>query len=345
LAQEALKVGRIGAWELDVASGVLYWDAGLRRIMEVAESEAMTLERARGFYSESSNIMLSRAFGAALTSAVPYDLELEVITARGNRLWVREVCRVTHRRGKLKSLVGVVADVTERRRLAEFLSTVGDQERARIGADLHDGLGQQLTGIAFLLHGLAKRVQLVDEGLAAELAKLSRLASSSVKGVRDIAHGLLPLELRHGDLKGVLLAMAKVTRRASGVRVTVRFCGKEVYHPVGRVAEHLYRIAQEAVTNALKHGRPKQVLLTVYGRATKNALVVLDDGVGIDNAYAIKDAEGCMRGADEAHGALGCGMGLQIMRYRARALGGLLNVRQGRGGGTRVLCVVPREGE
>jgi signal transduction histidine kinase len=324
LLLEAQQVGRTGAWELDIKTGRVIWTLELRRIMELPDTnEEMTIERSFNFYSAASEAIVREAFTATVTRGIPYDLELEVITARGSRIWVREVCRATIRRGRLISLIGVLQDITERRRLADFLAHSADQERERVGADLHDGLGQELTGFALMLGALAARSKREAPALSDDLVHLSRLASSSIAAVRDMAHGMLPMALRHGDFKLVLHELARSTRRSSGARLGLRFSGDKTYLPVGRVAEHLYRIAQEAVTNAIKHGRAKRLLISVHASASKIRFTVSDDGVGFDN------------------GRVSVGMGLEIMRHRVRMLGGLVDIRRVRTGGTRVLCVVP----
>jgi len=213
--------------------------------------------------------------------------------------------------------------MTGRRRLVEHFSNVAEQERALIAADLHDGLGQELTGLALLLQGLARRAEIEGPGLAAEIYRLSRMANAAVASVHNVAHRMLPLELRQGDFKFALQELARSSRRAFGVKIAVRCCGEDAYSPKERVAEHLYRIAQEAVTNAVKHGRAARISLCVQSRALQISLTVSDNGIGFEN--------GCAKG----------GIGLQIMRYRARILGGLLDVRSVRPHGARILCVVP----
>jgi two-component system, LuxR family, sensor kinase FixL len=110
--------------------------------------------------------------------------------------------------------------------------------------------------------------------------------------------------------------------RPSGVKY--RFLGDRSHVPAGPAAEHLYRIAQETIANAIKHAGPTRISLTMKGSDTKLVLTVSNNGKGIDLARATG------------------GMGLQIMRYRARLLGGLLTVRRSSRGGTIIRCVVPR---
>ncbi len=215
--------------------------------------------------------------------------------------------------------------MTERRRLAALLSEISDRERARIGADLHDGLGQELAGLALLLRGLAKRAQREGPSLVSEIRALSRMASGSVAAVHDVVQRMLPLDVRHVDFRRALQALARSSRHLFRVDIALRFDGEKAHCPRGQVAEQLYRIAQEAITNAVRHGRAERITLGVCNRGSKIALTVVDNGVGFENGSSSR------------------GMGLHIMRYRARILGGLLEVKPGRSHGTRVLCIVPRD--
>jgi signal transduction histidine kinase len=325
LLMDAERVGGVGGWEMDPETGMIFWTPEMRRIMQSpANNGQISLERSYGFYTEASRAIVREAFNATLAHGTSYDLVLECITGAGSRIWVREVCRAVMRRGRLTSVVGFIQDITEQRRLAGLLNDIGRQERARIGADLHDSLGQELTGLSLLLGSVATRAARESSALAAELRELSLLASKSVETVREIAHGLLPLKMSHVGFREVLQRLARSLRSTCGVQVTIRFEGETANMPVGETAENLYRIAQEAVANAVKHGHAKHVALRVAVNGTRIIFTVSDDGTGID----------LERHTD--------GMGLQIMRYRTRMLGGLLDVRRRSAGGTRLRCVMPR---
>jgi signal transduction histidine kinase len=327
LMMEAERVGGIGGWEVDLKTGLVAWTPEMRRIMGMPpRTERVTIEESYNFYTDASRPIVREAFNATMARGTPYDLELEAVTGRGERIWVREVCRATMRAGRLVSIIGVSQDVTEQRRLAALLTSIGNQERARIGADLHDGLGQELTGLALLLRGVATRAEREGSALASELRGLSKLASRSVESVHDIACGLLPLELSEVGFRQVLRRLARSASESFGVFVTIRFHGDSAHMPTGTLAENLYRIAQESIANAVKHGHAKRVALRVSAGETKVILTATDDGTGIDLDHR------------------GKGMGLQIMNYRARMLGGLVAVQRTRTGGTRVRCVMPRNG-
>jgi signal transduction histidine kinase len=327
LLEESERVGRIGAWEVDVKAGIVMRTPEMCRMMEVTmANHTGTIEDSYRYYSESSRPIIREAMAAAMARGTPYDLELEMLTARGNRLWIREVCCATMRKGRLVSLFGIAQDIDERRRLAELVADAANQERARLGADLHDGLGQDLTGLALLLKSAATRAESDSPNLAHELGELARLASKAVQTARAMAHGMLPVGLTDGGLTGAFQRLSHSTHAAFGVAVTVRYRGDPQFRPNGIAAETVYRIAQEAIANAVKHGQPKRISVFLGTSETQTVLIVSNNGDRIDPERTTE------------------GMGLQIMRYRARMLGGFVDVHPIRKGGTRVRCVVPRNG-
>jgi len=327
LLEEAERVGQMGAWELDTSTGLLLFTEELQRMLGLVDSPTISLEEAYGFYTEASRAVVREAFSATMLHGTPYDLELEMKTRRGELIWVREVCRASYSEGRMVSLTGITQDITERRRMADLLARSADLERARIGADLHDGLGQELTGLALFLQGASLRAERDNPGLASDLAELAKIASKSIETVRDMTHAMLPLELRQMGFVRVCQQLAGSTQKSSGIAVKFSYRGDSSQVPVGPAAEHLYRIVQEAIGNAVKHASATRISLTLKASDTKLVLTVSDNGVGIES--------------NRTSG----GIGLQIMQYRARLLGGLLNVRRSSGGGTIVRCVLPRSVE
>lgn len=326
LLLEAERVGQMGGFEVDPKTGLVIWTAELQRLMGLPEAAVLTIEETYSFYTEASRAIVREAFNATLSHGTPYDLELEVKTRHGRVFWVREVCHSTFRAGRLVSVVGVMQDITERRQMADLLARSADLERARIGADLHDGVGQELTGLALLLQSIATRSKRESPALSQELSVLCKLASKSIETLRDMSHSMLPVELRQMGFMHVCRQLATSMRKALGVGIRFRFSGDKLQMPAGPTAEHLYRIAQEAIANAVKHGGARQIALTLKASDTKLVLTISDDGSGLEAAPATG------------------GIGLQIMRYRARLLGGLLDVGKNGRGGTRVKCIVPRVG-
>ncbi len=216
-----------------------------------------------------------------------------------------------------------IGAVAARKELEREVMRAAETERQRVGRDLHDGLGGRFSGLALIAEGLARRVEGGQAAGADELRELASLAGEGADETRRLARGLDPAPLATG-LPQALRGLADRTESA-GTPCTFLFEGDAV--PEDReVTLHLYHIAQEAVTNAIRHGGPSHVDLRLTVRAGTIALDVRDDGSGIPE----EPAEG---------------LGLRTMRKRAALLDAVLLVRRGPQGGTAVSCVVPLEPE
>ncbi len=231
----------------------------------------------------------------------------------------------------VRCVIATGLDITERKRLEHAVLEVSNSEQRRIGQDLHDGLGQHLTGIAFMSKALEQK--LADAGLpeAADAAKIVKLVNEGIHKTRILARGLLP-----GMSSGSFGLMSALQHWASEVqdlfRVSCRFECEEplLIHDDGAV-NHLYRIAQEAVHNAIRHGKARNITIGLTEAAGLGILTVRDDGCGIEPPHrALQDVNP------------GQGMGLSIMRYRAGMIGGQLEIARGGERGTLVTCTFPK---
>ena len=214
-------------------------------------------------------------------------------------------------------------DVTERRAFGRALIEAVAGEQRRIGLEVHDGLGQELTGLALTARALANRAARERDAIAGDLDQLALLATSCIQDARLIVQGLSPLTDAEGNLDAALDALA---RRCSLSGISVRFRAQhEVPLRIGlKVRNHLYRIAQEAVQNALKHSGARTIEIDLCSRDGSVRLAILDDGHGLQ--------------AESAK----VGLGMRTMRFRASAIGGRLTVSQRAGGGNSVVCEVPQ---
>jgi len=216
----------------------------------------------------------------------------------------------------------IATDITDKRRLEKQILQVSEEERARIGRDLHDGLGQVLTGTAMLVRGL--RQKLDDRGIEAEAADTRRIAgliNDAIDQTRTLAHGLFPVGIGAGGLQAALEEMASSVGGMPGI--TCQFDSGGSALDIDHVrATHLFRIVQEAVNNALKHADAANIWIRVFNDADRVSVTVLDDGTGIDSA-----PEGT-----------GGGIGLHLMAYRARLIDASLEIRRRPEGGTEVAC-------
>ena len=228
--------------------------------------------------------------------------------------------------GRNHSLV-VLQDVSERKQLERAILEAVNREQYRIGNDLHDGLGQELTGIALMMRGLAGRVGTEYAPVLPEIEGIMRLVNNAIESTRALARGLSPVNLERGGLQDALDGLAMHAAEIYGVEVV---CTHRLVapHPLSaELANHLYRIAQEAVRNAVRHGNARLIRLHLHVARAKVRLTITDDGKGMP-----------------AQSENAPGMGLKIMRYRARILGGEVSFESGSAnGGTRIVCECPIE--
>jgi PAS domain S-box-containing protein len=227
--------------------------------------------------------------------------------------------------GRNHSLV-VLQDVSERKQLERAILEAVNREQYRIGNDLHDGLGQELTGIALMLRGLAGRVQSEYAPILPEIEGITRLVSNAIESTRALARGLSPVNLERGGLQDALEGLAMHAAEIYNVQISCTHRMGATRPLSAELANHLYRIAQEAVRNAVRHGKARSIRLHLHGARAKVRLTVTDDGTGMPAQ------------AEQAPG-----MGLKIMRYRARILGGEVRFERSTPSGTRIVCECPIE--
>ena len=216
-------------------------------------------------------------------------------------------------------------EISERRRLESELARAIEREQLRLGQELHDGLGQQLSGICYMMQALQIKLQKASPSAARELGRLGSLMQQSVDQSRDLAKGFYPVEL---ERLGLLTALQEITGKMSqlsNIRCLVESDGDPLYPTLkGPVAIQLFRIAQEAVHNAIKHSQAKQIVIRLESIDGSIILTVKDDGVGLSTNTTAKK-----------------GMGLTIMQYRARMVDGTLDIRTAEKGGVIVTCSTP----
>jgi len=220
--------------------------------------------------------------------------------------------------------VGVIflgRDVTERRWLEQRLLTVIDAEQQRIGADLHDGLGQKLTGLACLAAALRDRLMRSDSDSAEQARVIAALSNDATLESRALARGLCPVQLEQAG--GLLSALQELTDSTEAIqRVRCRFRCPAQFECDHLTGVQLYRISQEAINNAVRHGEAKNIEVTLAAAGPDEyRLTIADDGRGFD-----ADARPLRKG------------GLRLMEYRANMIGGVFVVDSQPGLGTRVNC-------
>lgn len=254
-----------------------------------------------------------------------YSEQYRIVRPDGGLRWIRDRSfPIRDASGRVVRIVGIAEDITDRRQLELEILKISDREQARIGQDLHDGLCQQLVGLGFDSQLLEQRLaaRALPEVTAAQ--RIGRVIDEAITEARALAHGLFPVQLEADGLAYALQQL--VAGVASRSQVNCRLdCPQPAFVGDNAVATHLYRIAQEAVSNAVKHSHASSILVQLKGEENRIELKVSDNGKGIPNPLPS-----------------GGGLGLHTMNYRAQAIGGTLRIERGPGQGTTIACSAPQ---
>jgi len=273
-----------------------------------------------------------RLFHRIVRKAEPYQLEKRYRRKDGSSLWVSvSASPLRDVEGKTQSAVSVVLDIGDQKKAQAILEdrarglegeilAISDREQRRLGQELHDSLCQHLTAIAFMARSVALRLKKHRVIEVEHIDKIAELINDGVTEARTIARGLHPVEMEPPGLVTALAALVKQRHWPVPCRLEA---DEEISVPDSTAALHLYRIAREAVINANKHARAREIIVRMRRSGKGIELSVIDDGVGIS-----------------PDSPAGSGMGFHIMEYRARSIGARLEIKQVKPHGTRLSCYV-----
>ena len=230
------------------------------------------------------------------------------------------IAPVWDKEGNITHYVSVQREITEQRRLERELVEISEREQQRIGRDLHDGLGQKLTGLAFMAKSLERRLKNQDRDAAEQAMTIAQLVNDAKSDARNLSKGLVTVDLKGN---GIVLAIEELAARVAQFAEVDCKVESRLTIPIldETVAMHIYRICQEALNNAIKHSEATEVLIKLVQEDDQLLISVEDNGKGIGEAESK-------------------GMGLRIMAFRAQMINASLNIRERPGGGTRVSCSV-----
>lgn len=221
-----------------------------------------------------------------------------------------------------ETVTALEVEIAKRQRLEREILEISEREQCRLGQDLHDGLGQELAGIAMLGDVHARQLEAEAHPSAAAAADIPNYIRAAIDSARRLAKGLYPIELERSGLLPALKALAAQTSERSGICCELRLSG--VVPRLPKPAKiHVFRIVQECISNALKHGRPRCIRIDLQVRDRMHIFAVTDDGIGFDVA------------------AVHRGMGLHLMGCRARVIGAEIVVERPPEGGCRISCRLP----
>lgn len=220
------------------------------------------------------------------------------------------------------AVIGTVMDITERRHLEEDLLQIQEEERRRFGRELHDGVASDLTGVALIPSSLTRKARKGEYVRPEALEEVVGFINQAIQAARALSRGLSPVGLERG-LPYALKELVERTREHA--ELSCSFEMTDVLPPLSEeTATHLYRIAQEALSNAVRHAEASHIEVGLFAEDETLTLVVQDNGRG--GLGLVLDEEG---------------LGMRTMRYRANLTGSILHIEEAAGGGTRVQCRLP----
>ena len=265
------------------------------------------------------------AFQTGMKNGIPAKVAYRLIWPDGSIRWIESYgSMVWDARGRPIRAAGLHRDVTDQRRLEAEILLAAEAERQRIGRDLHDSLGQSLTAIGYLADAVREDLARAKRPEADDVRKLGRLIGQTAAEAHALARGLLLADVKRGGLAAALQELATRTQELFGV--ACRYFGPAAPPPLDvHVAGQLYRIAQEAATNAAKHSHAKRIDVRLAKERRGLLLSVRDNGRGLP-----------------ARKKTARGLGLDIMRYRAGLIGATLWIDSQPRRGTTVFCLLPR---
>jgi len=217
------------------------------------------------------------------------------------------------------------SEISGRKRLEAEIACVAEREQRRLGQELHDGLGQQMAGIGYMISALLAKLGKVSPSVAKEAERLQGLITESVEKARTLAKGFYPVELERRGLHVALQEIARGTEQNYAVSCLVESDESSCADLKDQLAVQLFRIAQEAVHNVVKHAQARTIAIRLAQGNGDIVLTVKDDGIGFPANTNEKT-----------------GMGLEIMQYRAQMIGGRIDYRNHPDGGAIITCSAPR---
>ncbi len=225
--------------------------------------------------------------------------------------------------GDNRIFAGIIRDLSQRRELERRILEVGNEERRKIGRELHDGLGQALTGIRMMAESLARKLNANGVPGADEVKEIAEMLKETDEFARTLSRGMVQVDIEKKGLSVALKNLCGRTEKLTGIDcIYIENGNVEVKNHT--MALHLYRIVQESVNNAVKHGSASAIQVRLSSNREHTSLVVNDDGFGFDPEITEER-----------------GMGIQIMKHRAASMGGVLEIARTEEQQTQIRCIVP----
>lgn len=323
LARQAAILGQVhdAVISTDLSGSIQTWNKAAERIYGYSAEEALGRNVAFLHSPEEEPMRDQRVIGPLLEKG-SHEVVLRNRKKSGEEILINlRLSLLRDKQGNPIGIIGCSNDITERTRLQEGLLKIASQEQRRIGQELHDTAGQELVGLGYLSKSLVQNLEKRESSHAEMARKIGQGLDRTLGQVRALSRGLIPSEIRKEHFVSAMTELVSRVGEMGMVNCKLD-CGKEVALHSDSKATQIYRIAQESITNAIKHGDAKNILITIDKREELLRVTVQDDGNGMASNQSNE------------------GLGLKIMAYRAEMIGATLEFEANKAGGTSVICTL-----
>ena len=295
-------------------------------VAEVMQMSAGELLQPDSVFAMRDSVASALAMGLTddQLSQLTFKAEVKYTKKSGETIWCDVTTRLTRdERGRFGGYEGVTRDISERKNVERSLADLVDRRQQEISQQLHDELGQELLGIRLLAEGLKRSLAASDSPETRAARELAAISVKAQSRLREIIKGISPVQVAPTGLMAALDDLASLTERLTSITCVFR-CDRPVQVSNSHTATELFYIAQEAVRNAVTHGRPTTIHIGLTEENSHLLLRVADDGDGIGRKAESQT-----------------GMGLRIMKHRAAIINASLSIKTGEPKGTWVTCKLP----
>lgn len=362
----ALEAADIGIWDWNLKTGRITWSDNMEKLLDLKEgSFDGSYEGFINTIHPEDRVRIHEKLQEAIQNRRSYDEEYRVLHQDNEVRWMRIRGNVyLDETGEVQRLMGSIHDKTERKlsldalqnahnilekrvrertlelsqaneklkeeiaereKLQKEIMEISEREQQRIGQDLHDSLSQQIGGIIFMSQALKEKLAQKALTESGDMLKIIGHLNNALKHTRDLSRGLFPV-LEKGGLDMALKELAHSMEEIFDIRIHLTY-GAGVQVTKKKAAIHIFRILQEAINNAIKHGRASEVHIVFKKMKSRLLLEITDNGTGFPQKSNIK------------------GMGLNIMKYRLSVIGGSLEIDSQKGKGTTIRCRIKYPGK
>lgn len=264
---------------------------------------------------------VARAFQSL--ASTPFAIDYRLISASGEFIWVRHSIIAVEKTGGLPMAKGFVRDIQVEKELELESLRISEREQNRIGQDLHDDLCQVLAGVSCLMRVAEGRLAAKVPEEVPALNELNQQIIDAMGRTRALTHGLFPGKVQIADVRGALLELTRQVQTRFQVEVKTQFVGRFPHHTTDQIIQ-IYRLAQEAISNAIKHGHATCIEVRLEAQNANMSLSITDNGTGLSQNEPGEN-----------------GVGHHIMQYRSRTLGGELSIQNAPNCGVIVSLTYP----